>query len=152
MVPRQHTFTKMPAVQGDVPRVAIDPSTHVPPSGRGMQAELKKMTDNQKKWQIAALLDKHDFHPIEEMIVMAKTGECNGAAITTDQKIKICAELAQYVQPKLKTVENQGTGVDNSVNITIMRFDSRPEAIEKVVQDAVKTLDVPTEVVQETRS
>ena len=103
--PKSHSFTKLPDTQGNEPKQTKE-----------LAAPTKK-TPAQKKWEIERLLEKHDLHPIEEMIIMVKE-----ASITADQRIKLLGMLADYTVPKVKSIEVSG-GIDHSITVNIMKFE-----------------------------
>jgi hypothetical protein len=108
------SFTKVPPIQGN----ALTPA----PARIGMgikdvvPARPTTMTAGQKKWQIEKLLEKHDLHPIEEMILMVKEGN-----LTNDQRIKLLDSLASYTVPKVKSVEVQHSG-EVGITVNIVKF------------------------------
>lgn len=124
------SFTKLPSTLGKQPTATVRDNP------------IRK-TAHERRWELEKMLQKHDLHPLEEMILMLKGESRHEAPLTTDQRIKLLSELASYVVPKMKSVEHSGT-LTQHMTLHIMKFDDLPLPEEKVVvpvDAVVKTED-----------
>lgn len=116
------SFTKQPDTQGNPPKeiARIDAP--------------KKMTSSQRRWEIDKLLEEHNIHPIEEMILLLKA---NGGEVplTNDQRIKLLDILAGYTTPKVKSIEVSG-GIDHTITVNIMKFEDVVSAAKPITEVA----------------
>ena len=76
----------------------------------------RKLSAAEMRARLDVLLEKYDFNPIEELIRTAQDPDTPLA-----ERTKINLQLTEYLLPKLKSVEVQGT-VDHNHTIVIERY------------------------------
>jgi hypothetical protein len=92
----------------------------------------RKLTAQEMRGRLDILLAKHDFNPMEELILTAKDPDT-----LPSEKIKICLNLVEYMLPKLKSVEVKGE-VDHQHTIVIERYGEDGKAIREPFASAVR--------------
>lgn len=88
------------------------------------------------------LFKRHGVEPAEELLKMAMKRDAIGNfELTTDQRIKVWAELLAYRMPKLKAQEVSGQ-IDHSLTVIVRKFGDGDTLIER----SAKKIEVPIEV------
>ena len=87
-----------------------------------IQSNRGRLSPAESRFTLEELCRKHGVQPAEELIKMALENGLDGKPmLTSDQRIKIWAELLSYQMPKLKAVENHSQ-VDASLTVVVRRF------------------------------
>lgn len=90
----------------------------------------KKLTSAELRQGIEMLFQKHDFNPVEELIIMANQCE------DLKDRIKICMFLTEFHIPKLKSIEVSGS-IDHQHTVVIRRFGKDGQASDSPMPSKV---------------
>lgn len=92
----------------------------------------KKGTSNKDKQQlmemIQAAVGDEDYHPVVEMarqaVALRDMETAPDLSVADIERLKLAAnkEVANYVAPKLKSVDLTGSGEDGVIQLALMRF------------------------------
>jgi len=94
-------------------------------SGAGRPKTGEPSSRQAKTRAVKALMEQHDYSPIEAMITVAKDK-------SQDMNLRVSChkELARYVAPQLKAVDIQHAG-DHSITVELVQFTPDKEVLEK---------------------
>ena len=102
-----------------------------------------KLTPQEVRATIHKLCEENDYDPFKELIILATEKQeitVAGKTLTVpvcdvDQRILIAKELAQYMAPKLKSIEVEGQ-IDAVFTFKIKHFDSTGNEMSGPVAEA----------------
>ena len=91
---------------------------------------LRKRTKEEGRALLQAAIDKHGVEPVDELLKMATAqDEAGEYLLTTNLRVKILLELAEYRIPKVKTSEVHHDH-EHNFNVRIHSFDGNGPAID----------------------
>ena len=94
-------------------------------SGAGRPKNGEPSSRQAKTRAVKALMEKHNYSPIEAMINVAKD---KNQDITL--RVSCHKELARYVAPQLKAVDIDHAG-DHSITVELVQFTPDKEVVDK---------------------